>query len=104
MNVNGKIIVFVNEREGKNGKFNSFCTKIGTEGKLYANVRFAKTIPSDKLEAGKAYTLEVTKAFLTNDIYNEKDYLTLVVQEAKVVKASEVKNGKKEKQEENFPF
>lgn len=105
MNVNGKVVVFVNEKEGKNGKFNSFCTKIGTEGKLYASVRFAKTIPSDKLESGKAYTLEVAKGFLTNDIYNEKDYLTVVIQEAKVLKASEVKSGKKEsKQEENFPF
>lgn len=104
MNVNGKIVVFVNEKEGKNGKFNSFCTKIGKDGKLYASVRFAKTIPSDKLESGKAYTMDV-KGFLTNDVYNDKDYLTLVVQEAKIEKATDVKKStKKESKEENFPF
>lgn len=105
MNVNGKIVVFVNEKEGKNGKFNSYCTKIGKDGKLYASVRFAKTIPSDKLESGKAYTIEVEEGFLTNDVYNDKDYLTLVITKGHCEKSTDVKKStKKESKEENFPF
>lgn len=98
MNVKGNVIVFVNEKEGKNGKFNSFCTKIGKEGKLYCGVRFSKDIPSDKLEVGKAYTIDVEEGFLTNDFYNDKNYLTLVIVKGKVAKVSEVKKSEK------YPF
>ena len=109
MNVNGNVVVFVNEKEGKNGKFKSFCTKLGKDGKLYASVRFSKEIPSDKLEVGKAYTLDMEEGFLTNDVYNEKDYLTLVITKAHVSKVSEVKAKSKEqaladKIDKDLPF
>lgn len=102
MDVLGKVVVFVNEKEGKNGKFKSFCTKIGKEGKLYASVRFSKNIPSDKLEIGVAYTINITSGFLTNDVYNDKDYLTLVIVEGKCESSSKVKTDTKKK--ENYPF
>lgn len=98
LNVNGKIILNVKDGKTKEGKeYKSFYTSLEDEGtRLFIPVRFAKSIPSDKLESNKWYQLQVDDGFLVNDSYNKKAILTLVITKATTLKSGESQSQAKE--------
>lgn len=102
LNVNGKIILNVKDGKTKEGKeYKSFYTSLEDEGtRLFISVRFAKSIPSDKLESSKWYQLQVDDGFLVNDSYNKKPNLTLVITKATTLKSGESQSQAKE----DIPF
>ena len=98
MNVNGKILVSVREKESKKGsKYRSYFATISgkdDDGKscpLFVSVRFGKDVPADKLKVDWSYLLEVNEGFLTADVYNKKSSLVLVITKASVKEQYEPK-------------
>ena len=101
MNVSGKCYLNVKETKCKNGDIlKMFSTKVGKDGKLYASVRFTGEYKdkAQTLDSSKTYELDIQDGFLSNDPYNDKDNLTIVVLKATILSAKD----KKQKEEQAF--
>ena len=81
-NLNGKMRVYAQEvnykKNGKQQSFLKFSTSLGVKDEdgnwsnLYFNVRFMKG-DAPEVDGGANFEIEITKAFLTFEIYQTKD-------------------------------
>lgn len=79
MKVTGKVSVFVQIKEGTKGQFKTFRASIsskdtdGNWNSKYMNVRFAKDLGADKLEAAIRYSINVIDGWINVDKYVTSD-------------------------------
>ena len=80
----GTMKVFGKKKESSKGDFVAYSTSIGKKGEdgnyanVFFNVRFTKE--NDPEKEG-AFDIMVAKAFFTVDVWNEKTYAAIVIQD-----------------------
>ena len=109
MEITGKIYLFANKFEGKNGTFTRCCTNVSdidkdgnVKGRVYFDVAFRgdKAPKKDQIEQLKddcIYEIEVIKGFIGAKTYKEKTIPEIVILECKILDVKKVKKTKTEK-------
>ena len=109
MEITGKIYLFANKFEGKNGTFTRCCTNVSdtdkdgnVKGRVYFDVAFRgeKAPKKDQIEQLKddcIYEIEVIKGFMGAKTYKEKTIPEIVILECKILDVKKVKKAKTEK-------